>query len=135
MTIGDNVFSQVVCDSGQTSNDCEPDPATRITIFCSCAFAIVYFIVICYILAARLREYRTLPYSEVQVAIVFYRLQVATTVCLSWHVKQQQQSELAQCCHMADMHVSTQCACVVRCTQPALQHMTLCAKLLPHHIL
>lgn len=37
---------------------------------------IVYFIVTCYILLAKLRAFRKLPYAEVQVAVVFYRLQV-----------------------------------------------------------
>lgn len=37
---------------------------------------IVYFIVTCCILLLKLQAFRKLPYAEVQVAVVFYRLQV-----------------------------------------------------------
>ncbi len=40
------------------------------------AMSIIYFVLTGYILMYKLRQYKTQPYAEMQVAVVFYRLQV-----------------------------------------------------------
>jgi len=55
---------------------CHSDRTTKISIDMMVAVAIVYFAVTCYILMYKLRQYKRLPYADIQVALVFYRLQV-----------------------------------------------------------
>lgn len=46
------------------------------------AMSILYFALTSYILMYKLRQYKTQPYAEIQVAVVFYRLQVKqSSVC------------------------------------------------------
>lgn len=60
---------------GQTSY-CHVDRATQIIIDVIVAFAAVYFAVTCTLLLSRLRSYRKLFYTFVQVGLVYNALQV-----------------------------------------------------------
>ena len=57
--------------------DCEPDQGTKVAINVLVAATILYFIAILSILLWKLRSFRSLPYAQIQVAVVFYRLQVS----------------------------------------------------------
>ena len=65
-----------LCKAGQTRPNCRADRATKISIDLIVAVAILYFALTCYILMYKLRLYKKQPYEEIQVAVVFYRLQV-----------------------------------------------------------
>lgn len=77
-------IEQVVpyCQGGGIIKNCRADRATKISIDMMVAVAILYFAVTCTILMSKLRQYKKLPYAEIQVAVVFYRLQVHHTSCL-----------------------------------------------------
>ena len=59
----------------QTS-PCNVDRATRITVDIIVALAMLYFAVTCTLFLAKLRSYRKLPYTFVQVGLVYNTLQV-----------------------------------------------------------
>lgn len=77
---GDNLQLEALCLAGGYAPSCLANEQTRDGIFCTAAMGIVYFIVTCYILLYKLRQFRKLPYAEIQVAVVFYRLQVCTSI-------------------------------------------------------
>ena len=55
---------------------CNVDHATQITVDIIVAFAVLYFAVTCVLLLSKLRSYRKLPYTFVQVGLVYNTLQV-----------------------------------------------------------
>ena len=55
---------------------CIVDHATQITVDVIVAFALLYFAVTCILLLSKLRSYRKLPYTFVQVGLVYNTLQV-----------------------------------------------------------
>ena len=63
---------------GSPSRDaqCFVDRATQITVDVIVAFALLYFAVTCILLLSKLRSYRKLPYTFVQVGLVYNTLQV-----------------------------------------------------------
>ena len=65
-----------LCKAGGTLPKCRADRTTKISIDMIVAVAILYFALTCYILIYKLRKYKRQPYEEIQVAVVFYRLQV-----------------------------------------------------------
>ena len=65
-----------LCKAGGTLPKCRADRTTKISIDMIVAVAILYFALTCYILMYKLRKYKKQPYEEIQVAVVFYRLQV-----------------------------------------------------------
>ena len=100
MTLGIQVFSSHVLDltwcndgtcmfgAGQEGFDyciaggyngqfarCNVDRATQITIDVIVALAVLYFVVTCILLLSKLRSYRKLPYTFVQVGLVYNTLQ------------------------------------------------------------
>ena len=56
---------------------CRADNTTKVAIYLLVVAAILYFIATLSILLWKLRTFRTLPYAQIQVAVVFYRLQVS----------------------------------------------------------
>lgn len=91
LCIGGKADTELVCLSGVVVPSCLPSKETTTAIYCTSAMGIVYFAVTCYILLYKLREFRKLPYAEVQVAVVFYRLQV-------WHNTSVEQDHLSVFC-------------------------------------
>ena len=65
------------CQRGMDMPGCEPDKGTKVAINVLVAATILYFIAILSILLWKLRSFRSLPYAQIQVAVVFYRLQVS----------------------------------------------------------
>jgi hypothetical protein len=65
-----------LCKAGGVLSDCRSDRATQLSIDLMAAMSIIYFVLTGYILMYKLRQYKTQPYAEMQVAVVFYRLQV-----------------------------------------------------------
>lgn len=59
-----------------TVSKCNVDHATQITVDLIVAFAALYFVVTCILLLSKLRSYRKLPYTFVQVGLVYNTLQV-----------------------------------------------------------
>ena len=55
---------------------CSLDRATQITVDIIVAFAVLYFAVTCVLLLSKPRSYRKLPYTFVQVGLVYNTLQV-----------------------------------------------------------
>ncbi|KAA6426189.1 MAG: hypothetical protein FRX49_04041 [Trebouxia sp. A1-2] len=65
-----------LCKAGGVLSNCRSDQATQISIDLMAAMSILYFALTSYILMYKLRQYKTQPYAEIQVAVVFYRLQL-----------------------------------------------------------
>lgn len=55
---------------------CNVDRATQIIVDVIVALAVLYFVVTCILLLSKLRSYRKLPYTFVQVGLVYNTLQV-----------------------------------------------------------
>ena len=55
---------------------CNVDRATQIVVNVIVAFAVLYFLATCTLLLSKLRSYRKLPYTFVQVGLVYNTLQV-----------------------------------------------------------
>ena len=55
---------------------CNVDHATQIVVNVIVAFAVLYFLATCTLLLSKLRSYRKLPYTFVQVGLVYNTLQV-----------------------------------------------------------
>lgn len=73
----DSIESAIqLCKTGGTLPKCRADRTTKISIDMIVVVAILYFALTCYILMYKLRKYKKQPYEEIQVAVVFYRLQV-----------------------------------------------------------
>ena len=56
---------------------CNVDRATQITVDVIVALAVLYFVVTCILLLSKLRSYRKLPYTFVQVGLVYNTLQAS----------------------------------------------------------
>lgn len=65
------------CLMGVDNPGCGPDKGTNVAINVLVATTILHFIAILSILLWKLRSFRSLPYAQIQVAVVFYRLQVS----------------------------------------------------------
>ncbi|DBA97089.1 hypothetical protein WJX77_003952 [Trebouxia sp. C0004] len=65
-----------LCKTGGALPECRADRTTKISIDMIVVVAILYFALTCYILMYKLRQYMKQPYEEIQVAVVFYRLQL-----------------------------------------------------------
>lgn len=65
------------CMMGIDMPGCGADKPTNVAINVLVAAAILHFIAILSILLWKLRSFRSLPYAQIQVAVVFYRLQVS----------------------------------------------------------
>ena len=65
---------------------CATDREARIATFLTVAFSLLYFGITCSILVFKLKWFQSQPYIKVQVAFVFYRLQVssACTALITW---------------------------------------------------
>lgn len=70
------------CLSGQHQPDCGADKKIKAAINLIVVAAVLYFVATLGILLWKLRSFRSLPYAQVQVAVVFYRLQVSHSVVL-----------------------------------------------------
>ena len=66
-----------LCLLGQPQPGCGADRQIKVAINLLVVTAVLYFIATLGILLWKLRSYRSLPYAQVQVAVVFYRLQVS----------------------------------------------------------
>lgn len=73
-----------LCESGGSVKNCRADRATKISIDMMVAVAILYFTLTCGILTKKLRQYKKMPYEQIQVAVVFYRLQVEPVPRSCW---------------------------------------------------
>ena len=65
------------CLSGVDQPDCHADKTTKVAINLIVVAAILYFIATLSILLWKLRTFKTQPYAQIQVAVVFYRLHVS----------------------------------------------------------
>ena len=66
------------CLLGYQRLNCGADQTTKVAINLIVVVAILYHIATLGILVWKLRSYRAAPYAQIQVAVVFYRLQVST---------------------------------------------------------
>ena len=60
---------------------CSVDRTTQVIVNVIVAFAVLYFLVTCTLLVSRLRSYRKLPYTYMQVGLVYNTLQVGRPLC------------------------------------------------------
>ena len=73
-------FDECMSLGFQSESGCSVDGATRIAVDLIVAFAMLYFVVTCILLLSKLRSYRKLPYTFVQVGLVYNTLQVGFLV-------------------------------------------------------
>lgn len=66
-----------LCVAGGSQPDCSADRAIKIAIYLTVVVAILCFGATLSILLCKLRAFRELSYAQIQVAVVFYRLQVS----------------------------------------------------------
>ena len=66
-----------LCLSGRPLPGCGAGGQIKVAINFIVVTAVLYFIATLSILLWKLRSFRSLPYAQVQVAVVFYRLQVS----------------------------------------------------------
>lgn len=130
-----------LCKAGGTLPKCRADRTTKISIDMIVAVAILYFALTCYILIYKLRKYKKQPYEEIQVAVVFYRLQVTMLptfpllVCIKVAVKLYQcyvcrdcmeckaQMEFNACWAATMVHAKQ--SCLLQITQPCLWRQSI----------
>ena len=74
------------CKTGLILSICQADTVTKASIYVMVALGIVYFALTALILLLKLQKFKQLPYTTVQVGIVFYRLQVGQASGLLSHV-------------------------------------------------
>lgn len=86
-----------LCKAGGTVPQCKADRTTKISIDMIVAVAILYFALTCYILIYKLRKYKKQPYEEIQVAVVFYRLQVTMLPSFPLSLRIKVAVKLCQC--------------------------------------
>ena len=65
------------CLLGKDWPQCRADKTTKVAVNLMVVATILYFIATFSILLWKLRSFRSLPYAQIQVAAVFYRLQVS----------------------------------------------------------
>ena len=80
----DNMQGIQGCLLGYRRPNCGADQTTKVAINLIVVVAILYHIATLGILVWKLRSYRAAPYAQIQVAVVFYRLQVSATSKVSW---------------------------------------------------
>lgn len=66
-----------LCLYGGALPDCGPETVIKDAIYLTVVAAVLYFVLTLSILLYKLRSFREQPYAQIQVAVVFYRLQVS----------------------------------------------------------
>jgi len=121
-----------LCKAGRTLPKCRADRTTKISIDMIVAVAILYFALTCYILIYKLRKYKKQPYEEIQVAVVFYRLQVTvlpsfplpvrTKIAVKFHQSYVCIAQMEFYACQAATVVHPKQSCLLQISQPCLWH-------------